>query len=226
MVVYTKGYKKARKVKACVVQKELKFYDQKLIDATLTAATDATGGEHNPSATLLLNTVDQGDGQSDRDGRQMCMDSIHLFGHVTIPIALNQTVPHHAASVFIALILDKQTNGAVLDSEKVFVNAGGDVDTMIQPFRNLQFIKRFEVLDTVVINCPQQEMSYDGTNMEFGGYSIPFSMFKRLDHIVNFISATPSVVDIVDNSLQVIAWTNRTEGGALLSYVSRLRFRS
>ncbi len=40
---------------------ELKFYDTFLIAGSLTSPTDATGGEHNPSATISLNTVTQDD---------------------------------------------------------------------------------------------------------------------------------------------------------------------
>lgn len=204
---------------------EKKFYDQKLINAALTAPTDASGGEHNPSATLTLNSVDQGDGESQRDGRQMVMKSITVKGTILVPAQTGQTALDLATTVFIALVQDTQTNGALLNSEEVFKNPGANAQTATLVFKNLQKIKRFKVLKQILLTLPQPESTWDGTDLDVGGYQIPWSMFKSLPNVkVNFSGTTETIANIVDNSLHIIAWCSNTSTAPALNYHSRLRF--
>ncbi len=55
---------------------ELKFFDSFLVDGTLTVATDLSGAEQNPSATITPSTMGQGDQQNQRDGRIVVWKSI------------------------------------------------------------------------------------------------------------------------------------------------------
>ncbi len=204
---------------------ETKFYDQKLITSALTAPTDATGGEHDPSATVLLNTVVQGDGESNRDGRKITMKSIFVRGIVVSNARTNVTVPITASEVMIAIVLDTQTNGATLASENVFANPGANGITATSVFRNLQYTKRFKVLKRVCMTLPQSEMTYDGTNMEAEGFAVPFSMFVKLNDIrVLFSGTTETVASITDNSLHVVAYCTNVGQVPTLNYISRLRF--
>ncbi len=204
---------------------ENKFYDQKLTASALTAPGDATGGEHDPSATILLNTVVQGDGESNRDGRNITMNSIHLNGTIQINDQINQTAQPTAGTVFIALVLDMQTNGATISSENVYKNKSASGALAASPFRNLQFIKRFKVLKTKQIKLPPMESTYDGTNIELAGYNVPWKMNVQLNGLkTNFTSTTEDVANIVDNSLHIIAWTSNTDQAPLIYYNSRLRF--
>ncbi len=204
---------------------ETKFYDQKLITSALTAPTDASGGEHDPSATVLLNTVVQGDGESNRDGRKITMRSIFVRGIVVVNARTNVTVPVTAAEVMIALVLDTQTNGATLSSENVFKNPGANAITATAVFRNLQFTKRFRVLKRICFTLPQSEMTWDGTNMEAEGFAVPFSMFVKLNNIrVLFSASTETVANITDNSLHIVAYCTNVGQAPTLNYISRLRF--
>lgn len=204
---------------------ELKFYDQLLIGKAITAPTDASGGETDPSATVLLNTVVQGDGESNRDGRQIVMKKIMIKGNVSTAAQINQTAVDVAPYVFIALVLDTQTNGATLNSEDVFVNPGANAITAAAPLRNLQYTKRFKVLATRTLVLPIAQASYDGTNIEVGGSVIPFEIYKDLNNIkVTYSATTETVANIVDNSLHVIAYASSADISPLLNYSSRLRF--
>ncbi len=203
----------------------MKFYDQKLSLASLTAATDATGGEHNPSATIALNTVVQGDGESNRDGRQIVMRNLSLRGNISVAPQVDESTTDRSELCFVSIILDTQTNGALLNSEDVYKNVLGTALGACQPFRNLKFSKRFRVLATKTITLPQQEVVHDGTNIEVGGFVVPFEMYVNLKNMtVNYSSTSESIANITDNSISVIAWTTGTASAPILNYATRLRF--
>lgn len=204
---------------------ELKFYDQKLIKSALTAPTDASTGEHNPSDTVSLNTVVQGDGESNRDGRQIVMKKLSVKGVIEVAFKINATLLHNAPIIFIAIVLDRQTNGALLNSEDVFKNPGANAITAASPFNNLQFIKRFQVLKTLQFQVQQQQAVYDGTNIELGGFHRKFEMHVNLRNLtVNYSATTESIANITDNGLNIVAYCSDTTVVPTLSYMSRLRF--
>ncbi len=205
---------------------EKKFYDTSLVSAVLTSHDDGAGYEHNPSATVCLNTVAQGDQETHRDGRKMSMKSITVSGNVEARALANQTVMTSTPIVRIYLVMDTQTNGALLNSEDVFVNPSGSTITGTSLFRNLQYISRFKVLKQVYMEFPPQMVSYDGTNIEIGGAHKHFGMHVKLADIpVNFTGTTSSIANIVDNSLHVIACAvDGTQLEIRMSYNARLRF--
>lgn len=203
---------------------ELKFYDQKLVNGALVTNTDGSGIEHDPSATVLLNTVVQGDGESNRDGRRITMKSIYVDGVISCASQANQTATDNAACIFIALIMDTQTNGATLNSEEVYINPGANAALSANLLRNLQFSKRFRILKTVRMELNNPTISYDGTNVEQSGIALRWSMFVKLNTIVNYSNTTETVANIVDNSLHIIATTSSATLVPLISYNSRLRY--
>ncbi len=207
---------------------ELKFYDQKLITASLGSPTDASAGEHNPSATVSLNTVTQGDGESQRDGRKITMKSIMVEGTITVGLLAAQSTAKTSAQIFIALVLDTQTNGALLNSEDVFTNPGANAETAAMPFRNLQFTKRFKVLATRKFSIGNPNMTND-TGSTGGvisnGLTKRFKIFKKLNNIqVLFSNTTETIANITDNGLNIVAFCTSTSLTPKLSYSSRLRF--
>ncbi len=204
---------------------EKKFYDTSLINGVLGAPTDASGGEHDPSSIVMINTVEQGDGEQQRDGRQITMDKIMLSGQINIPKQTNQTAADGSCAIFIAIVVDKQTNGAQISSELVFKNTGSNGATATNLFRNLQYVKRFDVLGTKKITFGTLSKAFDGTNMEQAGqqkhwkFNIPLHQMR-----VNFTGTTKSIANISDNSLHVIAFTSGTDLAPVISYNARLRY--
>lgn len=208
---------------------EVKFYDQKLIGAALTTNTDASGGEHDPSATLMMNTVTQGDGESQRDGRRITMKSIYVLGNIDVNSKTSQSSADVAAQIFIALIMDTQTNGATIASENVFVNPGANAIMGAHVFRNLQFTKRFKILATRKFTLQDPTMvnatSFSADNGVIqAGIQKSFKMFVKLNTVVNFTGTTETIANIADNSLHLIAWCSSTTLVPKISYSSRLRF--
>lgn len=204
---------------------EVKFYDTAKTITSLTAPTDAAGGEIDPT-TGALNTIAQGDGEQNRDGRQCTLTSVHINGIISVAAQTNQTDADEACSVFVALVLDTQTNGAQLNSEDVFTNGSAAAYLAATPFRNLQYTKRFKVLKSELIELKQPTIAHDGTNIEQGGYHIPFRMDKKLDNIqCTFTGATATVASIMDNSLHIIAYCSTTATVPQIAYNARVRFK-
>ena len=179
----------------------------------------------DPSTLDCLNAVAQGDGEQNRDGKQIKMTKISIKGHIRINAQADQTSTDMASSFFVALVLDTQTNGAQLNSEDVFTNISGDASNATLCFRNLQYSKRFVILRSEVIRAEQPTIVWDGTNIEQGGYQIPFEWHVDLNHVCNYKGTTSVVTNIVDNSLHMIAYDDTSSNPpAVLSYNARLRF--
>lgn len=206
---------------------EKKFYDTFLVAGTLTAPTDASGGEHDPSATIVLNSVPQGDGESQRDGRHITCTYLTVRGNIQSPSMTNQTVAELAPHVYVCVVLDKQTNGATITSEQVFCNPSASALLAADPFINLQFQSRFRVLKFMKLKIPMPTMSYDGTNVETSGTIQPFKFNINLKKMkTTFNGTTESVANITDKSLHVIAFTSSAGMGSVINYNARLRFHA
>lgn len=204
---------------------ELKFYDTSVVANALIAPTDASGGEHNPSGSVTLNTVAQNTSETGRIGRQIKMHSISIKGIVTVPPQTNQTLTDTHPEIFIAVVLDKQVNGALLNSEDVFKNITANAIGATSLFRNLEFIQRFKVLAVKRLRIHDQTIVWDGANLEQAGAHIAFDLSAKLKGmIVNFCGTTSDVANIVDNGLNLIAFTSNVNFLPHLTYGSRLRF--
>ncbi len=205
---------------------ENKFYDNLLSSSAISAPSDGSAGEHDPGGADGLNTVDQGDGESQRDGRQIVMKKISITGLISCVPQISVTATDTNPVVFIALVLDMQTNGATLNSENVYINPLSTSLGAASPLRNLQFTKRFRVLKTRTLTLDQPTVVWDGTNIEQGGMHKAFQMHVNLNNlVVNFSGTTADIANIVDNSLHIIAYTSSTTCAPTINYNSRLRFQ-
>ncbi len=203
---------------------ERKFYDSMLISAALTAPSDATGGEHNPSATICLNSMTQGDGEEQRDGRKATIQGVFVKGVISVANQTNQTVTDPGSKIYIALVLDTQTNGALLNSEDVFKNKGANGITAASPMRNMQFTQRFRILDTAELVMENPNIAYDGTNIEQQGLIQPFQLSSNLEFSTQYSGTTETIANITDNSLSIVAFCTNVGLVPTMSYNARIRF--
>lgn len=203
---------------------ELKFVDYGY-SAVLAAPADATGGEADPGTALALNSIAQGDGENQRDGRRATIKSAYVTGIVSFGASQDQPDPDSAPTVFIALVMDSQTNAAQLNSEDVFTNPGASALTAASPLRDLQYSQRFKVLDSVCIDNWFKYGQTDGVSTaSYNGPSRAFKLSWTGDMITNFVGTTAVVGSIADYSLHVVAYCTTTENAPTLSYNSRVRF--
>lgn len=207
---------------------ERKFFDTFVTATALTAPTNMAGAEIFPEADIekALNTMIAGTGESDRIGRKINMKSINIRGIVNIPA--DATAPTASTpTVFIALILDMQTNATMYSSEDVYKNIGASALLATSPFRELENVRRFKVLKTVRMPLNLVAIAHDGTNLEMSGTNTPFEFYVDLKSIqVNYIAdgQAGEIAMIADNSLHILATVDDVGYVPTISFNSRLRF--
>ena len=110
----------------------------------------------DPATIDCLNGVAQGNGPTNRIGRKFTMKSILIQGAIHIAAQTNQTALDEAPVVYIALVLDTQTNGVTLNSEDVFTNPVGNGTLAVAPLRNMSNTGRFKVLKSLTMRCERR----------------------------------------------------------------------
>lgn len=202
---------------------ENKFYDTSR-SGVIPIPTNASGGNVDPATVNCISAPAQGDGESNRDGKQIAITSCHLYGSIYNPSQVNQTALESTPLVFVALVIDTQTNGAQLDTADVFKNTAATALTSALPMRNLQYSKRFKVVWSKTFRIGQDVATFDGTNIETGGTLTPFKIhFKPKKPMkVEFTGTTAGISNVVDNSLHVVAYSSNPN--LQLSYNARVRF--
>ncbi len=206
---------------------ERKFYDTSLISGVLAAPTDSTGGEHDESATICMNTMIQGDGESERDGRKATIQSAFVKGTIKSIAQHATAVADDGTKVYVALVLDTQTNGAQLNSENVFKNDSANANLAASPMRNMQFTQRFRVLDTFEAIIGNANMANDTGatgGLQQSGQIVPFHLSSNLEFSTQYSGNTETVANITDNSLHIIAYCSSTELAPSINYNARVRF--
>ena len=186
--------------------------------------------ECDPTTANCLNGIDRGNGPTNRDGDKIVIDQIFING--TIKQQAQDGVsnaPPSPSTVFIALVLDKQTNGVQLDSEDVYTNPGNCTDLTASPVRNLQNTSRFKVLWKQRYVIQPGDWAWNGTNMDFCGNLIKFQKFLKVNIPVQYTGSGATVSVISDNSLHVLACKSESTGELSpvtnLNYNARVRFR-
>lgn len=203
---------------------ELKFVDYSLVGAIL-APTDAAGAELDPATALCLNVVAQGDGENQRDGRQAVVKSCYVNGNVYIGNQSDQADVKGAPLIFIAMVLDTQTNGAQLNSEDVFTNPAASGTAAPCPLRDLQYSQRFTVLDSCQLVMPMRTTGTDGAStMSVAGATIPFKLSWNGELKNTYSGTTAAIASLQDNSIHIIGYASNVDGTPQIVYNSRCRF--
>ncbi len=203
---------------------KLKFFDSSRVALALTAPTDAAGGEADPTTLNCLFAPVQGTGAQNRDGRRVTMKSVQIEGIVELSNVDGSATAVITPRVFIALVLDKQTNAAQLNSEDVYTNPAANADMATSPLRDLERSTRFTVLKTWDLNMSTTGMGTAAAN-DLMGKQLKFSCYKKLDHRVEFVLNGGTVADIQDNSLHLIAYASNGNGAPNIGYNCRVRFQ-
>lgn len=204
---------------------EVKYTDSN-INTNIIAGTDASGGEVDPATYDCIAYPEAGTGSTQRIGRKIKLLTIHVKGMVYLAAETNQTSADAATKVYVALVMDKQSNGAQMSSEQCFKNMNGAALDAANPHRNLEFSKRFKVLKTHECVIRPAVLSYDGTNMEQGGDLSPFDFFItfKKPQLIEFSSTSGQVNNVVDKSFHMIAYASGTTPQTTIRYGARIRF--
>lgn len=209
---------------------EKKFLDTARTDSTVAAAAALTGGEYDPTSgcTGCLSCPAEGDSEQQRDGKRFVIDSLVIKGHLTLD-AQADNVDFQPQKVFLAIVLDTQTNGAQMNSEDCFKNTVAQATANSSPLKNLLSGNRFRILKSQVFDfTPPLAVNSKtlGIQRDFDWY-IPFKDGLRVslkDGDANS-GKNADVANVVDNSLHVIAFALQTTQPVELGYNARIRFQ-
>lgn len=205
---------------------ETKFYDTALSASAIANAAAMTGGEYDPSATSMITTPAQGDSEQNRDGKRICIKNVQIKGCINKAALEDAVNPPGGDKVFLALVLDTQSNGAQCNSEDIFKNLSATTLMCVEPLRNLLYATRFQVLKSEMFDLDSIASSAEADNLHStAGMIKTFEWFLPLNNlVVNFNAGTTAdIANVIDNSLHVIAFS--VLGTATLSYNARIRFQ-
>lgn len=206
---------------------ERKFYDTALVGGLIKAPADCTNGMQDPSATSMISTPAQGDGEQNRDGKQICMQYVEISFAVSFAgretAADVPTIP----SIYVAVVLDRQSNAAQMTSQDCFKNLGAAAGTAANPLRNLLSSRRYKILRKKMFTFSALPISHfvadsfaHANERRTWTWFIPLNMLK-----VNFNAGiTASIANVVDNSIHVVAYCSSEDCVPTISYNARLRF--
>jgi len=187
-----------------------------------------TGGEYDPTALpaacLALNVPAVGDSEQNRDGKKIVCKNVSVKGYIQRAASEDAVNPPASEKVFVALVLDTQTNGAQCQSEDIYKNLAADNGGCVAPLRNLLFGERFRILKSELFDM-DQTVSVEGADLHSSpAISKTFDWFVNLNDLpVQFNAGTTAVIaNCVDNSLHMVAFS--VSGLCTMSYNARVRF--
>lgn len=208
---------------------EMKHFDSGVSSTSLVAGV--TSGEMDPTSLDCLNCPAQGDNNSERIGNKITIKKITVRGFLTrggSTVAVGNPMPLSIKCV-VALVLDKQTNGAQLNAENVYLPTGSLTGSTTNMLRDPEFLERFQVLRQFVYVLPAGSAAQDtaGGNIQSGGTGTHFDFFvDKLNIPVRFNGTTSVVGSIVNNSLHIIAFADKGSGinVATIDYNARITY--
>lgn len=204
---------------------EHKFYDTSLNGSAIANPSDCTGGELDPSSTSMISTPAVGDGENNRDGRKIVIESVHIRGHLA-RTASQSTSLFTPTRVVLFLVLDTQTNAAQMNSEDCFKALYATADGSVDCHRNLLFGNRFRILKKLLFTPTNLPYGWNGTTVNINGLMKSFEWhvrFPRGLHINFNAGTTASIANVIDNSLHLIGYAGSAAWG--VSYGARIRFQ-
>lgn len=207
---------------------EKKFLDSALGASTIASAGALTGGMYDPNGTGCtgcLSIPAQNDTEQGRDGKRIVIDSLILKGYVALA-PFTGSAPIVSLKIFVAVVLDTQTNGAQMTSELCFKNLLGSALGSVDPMKNLLSGKRFRILKSQVFDLTPSGISPTSATVAFNGVRRDFDWyipFKGGLPVEMNSGVTADVANCVDNSIHVVAFS--TLADSTIAYNARIRFQ-
>lgn len=210
---------------------ELKYLDCSWSDVDMGTSVTGSNGELDPETgcTGCISVPAQGDGESQRDGRQYVIKEVSFSGLVHVQPYPNRADPLSMTGYFLAIVLDTQANGATIVSENVFICPGGTSYAMLpEPLRNLKQINRYVVLDSKYIDplgvyCGR-DIVEPPTNSCVPQVSPTIKLHWSGDIVCNSTGDTANISSAADNAIHIIAYSSQPALFASFYGKSRIRF--
>jgi hypothetical protein len=208
---------------------EYKFLDTAWNNVTIPVSTDGSSGEMQPSSgcTGAISVPAQGDGESNRDGRKYTIKSVFVSGVVNTNSISDANDASDIAGYYFALVLDTQANGATIVSENVFVNPSTVGGAMLpQPLRNLQYSKRFKILDSIYVPNTGTYGVTDGASTASLSpmNQVAMKLSWRGNIVCDSSGTTADVASATDNAIHLIAYGGSSSQNPGFVGKARVRF--
>lgn len=176
------GFRRKSKPQSNKYQRISKSPEIKYVDTATNTGITQTGTVDS------LNLTAQGSDNNQRIGRKITVKNIQIKGQVaatTADLGTAAAYPESSDTIRVAIVYDKQTNGAVPTYSQIF-NAGAGLYAPFSP-RNLDYIDRFVVLASESLN-----ISVSGPNGVNFERFIKCSLETRYDNTTAVIASVES----------------------------------
>lgn len=236
------GFNSTARTRGAAVTGEMKYYDSER-DATAISAVTTTwvsGCLLDASRSINLGDASVGGIQclfapkvsaalNGRIGRKVHVLKIRVTGALVVPVQAAQAAADASPVIRLALVLDKQTNAAVMAPANLYGDGNGAATTILAA-QNPNNFGRFRVL---------KEKFYQFSNMNLAGSpttgdmvqasaTINFKMnisFKQPIQ-VNFNATNGgTIADIIDNSFHIVCGASSVAYAPTLQYYCRVCYK-
>lgn len=205
--------------------------------STIISASESSGG-FNPiiagPAFVPFNGIAQGDGASQRDGRQVTLKSLQIRGHFLRTSLTSSdvfTVFEAAQIVRFVVILDRQNNATATPpiwSQVFDTTTVAAIDSQNwQTYRLLSNSKRYKVLVDKVYTLEDKVglQNIGATQYVRGSATKTFNIYRKIPIVVNYTGTGETGASISDNAIWGLAMTNIAGSASFTGdYVCRMRF--
>lgn len=173
-------------------------------------------------STGCISVPAQGDGESNRDGKNYAITSVHFKGAWKYLESEAATDPHDDIMCRLVLYIDTQTNGAVATGTDI-MDSGATHNNLA--FRNLQYSKRFKILydKSMVVRPKDLVAATNSFSTGDGKWIFSFNKKFKVPMRVSCDGTTADVADCVDNCIGVAVCVDKANF-LQLGYESRIRF--
>lgn len=171
-------------------------------------------GVISPASCL---TIAQGDGESERIGRKICVKSIGWKFRVSLPTRVGAG-SGLADTIRVIVYLDQQTNGVAAGVTEILESAD------FQSFNNLANKGRFKTLMDRTYNLTNPSGAGDGAVNDFSELHISDSFYKKCSIPIEYDNSagTGAITTMRSNNIGVLMISG---GTALATFNSKMRIR-
>ncbi len=204
----------------------MKFLDTSLLSDLVLAKTDMTGLLVDPSATVMVNAVAQGPGDSERIGRQCRQWRLDINGVIDCAGKEGATSIYAPPEIAIWIVLDKNANEAVPLTNTILKNQSADKILCPLALPNLLFKNRFVILKKLLFRMPQPTVADDATGTDIATSHKRWGCSVNLRGMQVDYSGTTAVIGSMPvNAIHILAGASEADTSIpSICYNARLHF--